>query len=141
MVVWRFFMYVKFICHFVLMQIVHNWVSCSTGLAMLARAKQGRANPHATVFSQGQNNHAPSLQYAAIYAVQLHSKPEASSYWPFEWPTPDQYSRRRRSNFFRPVDLVSCILCVPTHAQKACLYLQWKLQINHATSAHNIMVV
>ena len=30
----------------------------------------------------------PSKQYAAIYALQLRSKPDASSYWPFKWPTP-----------------------------------------------------
>ena len=38
-------------------------------------------------FPQGRNNYALSQRYAAIHALHLRSKPEASSYWPFEWPT------------------------------------------------------
>ena len=62
--------------------IVHTWVPCSTGLATFASMKQACADSHATVLSQGQNNHAPS--HAPIHALQLCSKPVASRYWPFE---------------------------------------------------------
>ena len=35
-----------------------------------------------------------------LHALQLRSKPDASSYWPFEWPTRDQHSRwRHRTSF------------------------------------------
>ena len=60
---------------------------CSTGLATFATVKQACESLRATVFLQGQKNHAPSTRYAAIHALQLRSKLEASSYWPFEWPT------------------------------------------------------
>ena len=44
---------------FLCVQIVHTWVPCSTGLATLRSVKQVHANPGATVFSQGRNNHEP----------------------------------------------------------------------------------
>jgi len=104
--------FVQFIFHFVILTLnCARWVPCSTGLATLASAKQVHADPHATVFYQGQNSHTPSPRYAAIY-----SKPDASSYWPFEWsiPGPVQYVETR-NNFFGPAELVSC---VPMHAQR-----------------------
>ena len=62
---------------------------CTPGCpALLAWVRLRSRSARATVSSQGRNNHAPSPRYAAIHALQLRSKPEASSYWPFEWPTP-----------------------------------------------------
>lgn len=54
-----------FIFHFVLLALNCACLgACSTGLATLASAKQARANPHGTVFSQGWNNYVLSPWYA-----------------------------------------------------------------------------
>ena len=77
------FLCVPFILHFVLLAL--NCACLGASLAALASANQVRADSHA--FPQGRNNHALSQRYAAIHALHLRSKLEASSYWPFEWPT------------------------------------------------------
>ena len=60
---------------------MHAWVPCSTGLATLASAKQARANPHGTVFSQGWNNHAPFPWYAHHASFTPWTTTDSLSVW------------------------------------------------------------
>ena len=81
----------------------------SADLAPFASVKQASTDPCATILSQGET-HEPFPQYAAIHALQLHSKPEASH---SNAKHKGQYSRWRRiTPFLWPADLVSCITCV-----------------------------
>ena len=67
--------------------------------------------------------HTLSPRYAAIHALQLRSKPEASMQLLAVRMVNNGTSEsrwRHGTNVFGPADLVSCIACVPaTHAQKA----------------------
>ena len=71
---------------------MRNWMPYSAGLAPFASVKQASTDPCATILSQGET-HEPSPQYAAIHALQLHSKPEASH---SNAKHKGQYSRWRR---------------------------------------------
>lgn len=49
-------------------------MSCSVGLATLASAKQAHANPRGTLFSQGWNNHVPSLTVRKPLLIHCQSE-------------------------------------------------------------------
>ena len=76
------------------------------------------------------NNNTPSPRYAAIYVLQLCSKPVAcSSYRPFKWPVTAGYWLctvvQDLEQPFQATDLVPCIGCVPTHVHKALNFELW----------------
>ena len=101
--------------------VCHAWVPCSTGLAMLASAKQAHANRRASVKT---TTHLPhNMQQSIHYNCVQSRKPGVigrlnGQHWT---STVD----KAQSNFFRPADLVSCMSCVSTHAQKAFKFEHW----------------
>ena len=94
-------------------------------LATFASVKEACANPHATVFSQGQNNHASSLQYAAIHALQIYIlKAGSQQLLAIEW---NQYSKWDTEQLFRATGLLPTIhcMCFSMHAKKAFNFKFW----------------
>ena len=72
------------------------------------------------LFSQGWDNQTPSPWHAAIHVLQLHSEPEACSYWPFKWPTPGPETQTTTSYH---------ALHVLLHTRKRCFIFElWPFQ-------------
>ena len=82
------FLCVQFIFHFVLLAL--NCTGLGALQYWLSYISKRKASAHKSMFYRlfSWDNHTPSPWHAAIHALQLHSVLEASSYWPFKWPTP-----------------------------------------------------
>ena len=114
------FLCVQFIFHFVLLVNCAHLGDLQYWFGYVCNSKASASNSTCYCFSQEQNNHVLSQRCAAIHALQLHSKLEASSYLPLEWPILGPVQQMETwNNFFGPADLVPCIACAPTHGQKA----------------------
>ena len=112
---------VQFIFHFVLLAL---HCACLGALACLVWLLLQVQSKHAQIpmlfFSQGRHNMQQSMHCSYIQSQKLAVTGHLNG------QHRDQYSRwRHKTTFFRLVDLVPCITCVPTHAQKALNFELW----------------